>query len=103
MKKLLALALTLCLVLGLAPGAAAAGTEAEDAADALYALGLFRGTGTDAEGRAHLELGRALTRSEAVTMLVRLLGREDEAPGRQLGDAVHRCGGLGGALCGPRV
>ena len=81
MKKLLALALTLCLVLGLAPGAAAAGTEAEDAAGALYALGLFRGTGTDAEGAPTFELGRALTRSEAVTMLVRLLGREDEALG----------------------
>ena len=81
MKKLLALALTLCLVLGLAPGAAAAGTEAEDAAGALYALGLFRGTGTDAEGAPTFELGRALTRSEAVTMLVRLLGRENEALG----------------------
>ena len=79
MKKLLALALMLCLVLGLAPGAAAAGTEAEDAAGALYALGLFRGTGTDAEGAPTFELGRALTRSEAVTMLVRLMGREQEA------------------------
>lgn len=81
MKKLLAIALALCLVLSLAPAASAAGTEAEDAADALYALGLFRGTGTDAEGAPVFELERALTRSEAVTMLVRLLGRENEALG----------------------
>ena len=79
LKKALATVLVLTLLLSLAPAALAAGTEAEDAADALYALGLFQGAGTDSDGAPVFELGRAMTRSEAVTMLVRLLGRENEA------------------------
>lgn len=38
-----------------------------------------RAPGTDSDGAPVFELGRAMTRSEAVTMLVRLLGRENEA------------------------
>lgn len=49
------------------------------AADALYAMGLFRGTGMDENLQPIYELDRTPTRSEAVTMLVRLLGKEDEA------------------------
>lgn len=79
LKKALATVLVLTMLLSLAPAALAAGTEAEDAADALYALGLFQGAGTDSDGAPVFELGRAMTRSEAVTMLVRLLGRENEA------------------------
>ncbi|MGO5115256.1 hypothetical protein ACTQ33_09535 [Candidatus Avoscillospira sp. LCP25S3_F1] len=48
-------------------------TDPQDQADFLHALGLFRGT---AEGYA---LDRSMTRSEAAVMLVRLLGKEDEA------------------------
>lgn len=51
LKKALATVLVLTLLLSLAPAALAAGTEAEDAADALYALGLFQGAGTDSDGR----------------------------------------------------
>ena len=78
MKKLMAVLLAACLVFTLASAAFAA-DEKETAADALYALGLFRGVGTDAEGKPIYELDRAPNRMEAVTMLVRLLGKEEEA------------------------
>ena len=48
-------------------------------ADALYALGLFLGTGRDAGGAPIYSLGRTPTRQEAVIMLIRLLGKEEEA------------------------
>lgn len=57
----------------------AASDEAIYAADSLYELGLFNGTGTDENGNPIYELDRQPTRHEAVTMLVRLLGKEDEA------------------------
>ena len=57
----------------------AAGTEAEDAAESLYDLGLFVGTGTTCSGTPDFDLDRAPTRNEAVTMLVRLLGKEQVA------------------------
>lgn len=49
------------------------------AADALYELGLFNGVGNDASGNPLYALDRAPTRYEIVTMLVRLLGKEEEA------------------------
>lgn len=61
------------------PSAFAASSEATKAADALNALGLFNGTGTDANGKPVYDLDRAPTRAEAVTMLVRLLGKAGEA------------------------
>lgn len=79
MKKAISLMLTLALVLCMIPTAFAASSEATEAADALNALGLFNGTGTDANGKPIYDLDRAPTRAEAVTMLVRLLGKEDEA------------------------
>ena len=51
----------------------------ERAANDLYALGLFKGTGTDALGRPKFDLLVAPTRQVALTMLVRLLGKEAEA------------------------
>ncbi len=79
MKKLLTLILALSLMLALAVPVFAASTEAEDAATALYNLGLFKGTGKKADGSPNFELDRNSTRNEAVTMLVRLLGKEREA------------------------
>lgn len=61
------------------PAAYAAGSEAEEAANALYELSLFKGTGTDQNGNPIFELDRAPNCHEVVTMLVRLLGMEDEA------------------------
>ena len=81
MKKSLVMFLALLLsVMPLLGTTAAAYTpEAEAAAWELYELGLFSGTGTDGQGQPVFELDRAPTRHEAVTMLVRLLGKVEEA------------------------
>ena len=49
------------------------------AADALHELGLFSGTGTDDSGKPVYALERPLSRQEAITLLVVLLGKSDEA------------------------
>ena len=79
MKKLLSIFLVLALLAAFVPAALAADAEETAAADVLYTLGLFKGTGTDAEGKPIYDLDRAPNRAEAVTMLVRLLGKESEA------------------------
>ena len=79
MKKTISVFLILVLLCGFAPAAFAAGDEAQTAADTLYTLGLFRGKGTDAGGMPVYDLDAVPTRYEAVTMLVRLLGKEAEA------------------------
>ncbi len=79
MKKLIAILLAVVLVFALTSVAFAADAEETTAADILNALGLFIGTGTDAEGKPIYDLDRAPNRMEAVTMLVRLLGKEEEA------------------------
>ncbi|MBQ6686804.1 MAG: hypothetical protein IJM99_11925, partial [Firmicutes bacterium] len=60
MKRILTLLLTMILILGAIP-AAAFGADAEmtAAADTLYDLGMFSGTGTDANGKPIYELDRA--------------------------------------------
>ena len=57
----------------------AAGGRMERAAEELYTLGLFKGTGTDEMGQPIYDLMTAPTRQVAITMLVRLLGKEEEA------------------------
>ena len=80
MKRILSVFLTLLLLVGLCmPVYAQDSGDAQAAAEHLHALGLFQGTGTDADGDPVFDLGRAPKRTEAVTMLVRLLGKEDEA------------------------
>ena len=74
MKKLLSVFLAFALLLSLTIPISAANIEAVDAANTLYELGLFSGTGTDADGNPIFDLDRGLTRQEAVVMLVRLLG-----------------------------
>lgn len=78
-KKLLSMLLVAAMFLALIPTAFAASDDAITAANALYQLGLFKGTGTNADGTPNFDLDRAPTRNEAVTMLVRLLGKENEA------------------------
>ena len=78
-KRLLSLLLALVMVLGLCSTAFAADNPAEDAAERLYELGLFRGTGADDDGDPIFDLEKPLDRHSAVTMLVRLLGKEEEA------------------------
>lgn len=82
MKRLAAFVLSFILALSLVSPALAASDEAVHAANALYERGLFSGTGTDTNGNPIFDLDRTPTRHEAVTMLVRLLGKEKEARGK---------------------
>ena len=79
MKKSISAFLILILLFGLIPAAIAADDEAQTAAETLYAMGLFQGKKTAADGTPIFDLDAAPTRAEAVTMLVRLLGKEAEA------------------------
>ncbi len=56
------------------------------AAGRLKSLGLFQGVGTNPDGSTNFDLARALSRTEALVMLIRLLGKETEA---QNGDWTH--------------
>ncbi|MDD6309122.1 MAG: S-layer homology domain-containing protein, partial [Clostridia bacterium] len=78
-NRILSLLLAVVLVCSLALTAFAASSEATDAANTLHNLGLFNGTGTNADGTPIYDLDRVPSRFEAVTMLVRLLGKEAEA------------------------
>ncbi len=87
MKKILILTLALVAIFSTLCFASAAKVGvAEESAELLYDLGLFKGTGTDASGEPVFELNRAPNRYEAVTMLVRLLGKEAEALAGDYGD-----------------
>lgn len=80
MKQWISLLLALVLSLALALPAGAAPPEQEEAAAwQLYYMGLFQGTDTDAEGFPVFSLDRSPTRAQGVTMLVRLLGQEEDA------------------------
>lgn len=79
MKRLISFALSLTLMLSLLPASFAASDEATQAAQALHELGLFNGVGTNADGTPIFELDRTPTRHEAITMLVNLLGKGEEA------------------------
>ena len=78
-KRLLCMILTLVMIFSLVPSAAAASNEATEAAETLYELGLFKGTGTNPDGTPIFDLDKTPTRNQAIIMLVRLLGKEDEA------------------------
>ncbi len=83
-KRFLAMVLSLAMVAALAtaaasPAHAATNNEALAAAEELHRLGLFQGVGNNADGSINYDLNRAMSREEGVTMLVRLLGMEDEA------------------------
>lgn len=75
-RRMICLLLCLAALLSLTVPAAAAQTQD---AKFLYDLGLFKGSGTLADGSPDFALDRSLTRQEAVVMLVRLLGKEQEA------------------------
>lgn len=81
-RRLLSLLLALLMLASLAPAALAAdtpSTEAAQAAQTLYDLGLFKGTGTNPDGTPIFALEKTPTRNQALIMLIRLLGKEDEA------------------------
>ena len=80
MKRILSLLLALTLALSLSVTALAAQPgQDQSSAQLLYNLNLFRGVGTNPDGSVDFALDRAPTRAEAATMLVRLLGKEEEA------------------------
>lgn len=78
-RKCLTLVLAILMLCVTVPAAHASGAIAQDAADQLYRLGLFSGVGSNADGTPNYDLDRVPTRNEATTMLVRLLGKEEEA------------------------
>jgi len=79
MKRIISAFLAVVLILSMSSVCFAASDEAVKAADELYALGLFQGKDVDADGKPIYALDDVPTRHEAVTMLVRLLGKEAEA------------------------
>lgn len=80
MKKLITLALALIMTFSLmTPAMAAPAPKYTEEAQTLYELGLFRGTGTNPDGTPIFALGNTATRMQALIMLIRLLGLEDEA------------------------
>lgn len=87
-KRLLSLALLLCLLLTVLPlQAVAAYTPKYTAsADALYELGLFQGRGTGADGKPVYDLQKGITRAESLVMLLRLLGEDEIATSK---DWIH--------------
>ena len=82
-KRIIAMFLMLCLLFAMVPTASAAEDEAQTAAQTLYDMGLFNGTGTDSAGNPIFSLDAVPTREQAVTMLVRLLGKESAANAKQ--------------------
>ena len=78
--RLLTVMLALAMLMGMAalPAAAEASTATEKA-DAMYELGLFKGTDVKADGTPEYSLNVQANRAAAATMLVRLLGKESEA------------------------
>lgn len=79
MKKALSLLLASALLFGTIPAALAVDDTAMNAAEKLHTLGLFQGKGNYLDGTPIYDLDAKPTRNEAVTMLVRLLGKENEA------------------------
>jgi len=81
MKRIFSAMIAVVLALVLMPiGCAGANAdEAFAAAQELNAIGLFSGTGTDAQGNPVYELERQPTRQEAITMLVKLVGGAEES------------------------
>ena len=78
-RRILGLLLMCVMLCGAVTTVHAANAEAYNAADVLYDLGLFSGTGTKADGSPNFDLDRTPTRHEAVTMLVSLLGKKEGA------------------------
>ena len=83
MKRRSVLTLLLLLAASVLAGFCfAASPQQTQCADALHELGLFDGSGKNADGTPIYSLDRAPTRAEAITMLIRLLGKEEEALSR---------------------
>lgn len=78
-KRIISLLLIAVMAFTLPAVSQAADFEAITAANKLYILGLFKGVAENPDGSPVYDLDRAMTRQEAVAMLVRLIGMEDAA------------------------
>jgi len=81
-KRFFSLLLALLLFCSAVPVASAAADDngqSENAAEMLYTLGLFKGTGVNPDGTPIFDLDKAPTRDQGLIMLIRLLGKEQEA------------------------
>lgn len=79
MRKIITAALVAVLSISALTPVFAASTQAQNTAQILYKKGILNGTGTDENGKAIFDLERSTTRAEAVTLLVTLMGKTDEA------------------------
>ena len=80
-KRIVSLVVVVCIMLGftIPAEAAYAKSPAEPLADILYAENLFKGTGMTERDEPIYQLYGSVTRAQAITMLVRILGMESEA------------------------
>jgi len=80
-KRIVSLVVVVCIMLGftIPAKAAYAKSPAEPLADILYAENLFKGTGMTERDEPIYQLYGSVTRAQAITMLVRILGKESEA------------------------
>jgi len=86
MKKLLKIAISIFLLLAIPAVCFATETidyEAKDAAESLNKIGLFSGTSINEDGTPNFSLDRVPTRSEAIVMLVKLLGKDKQANAKE--------------------
>ena len=79
MALLLSLAICVSLFAGLVVHAAGYTPKYTEAAETLYEFGLFKGMGKNADGTPKFALEQKATRLQGLVMLLRLLGKEDEA------------------------
>lgn len=80
MKRMKIAVITTLILLIFSTGFIFAADETSTAAaDVLYELGLFAGTGTNADGSPVYSLDDSLTRQQAMTLFINLLGKGKEA------------------------
>jgi hypothetical protein len=79
LRRTFTLVLAVVLTLVFVPIASASSTPPTSAADKLHTLGMLTGTGTNPDGTINYGIDATLNRAQAVTLIVNLLGKYDEA------------------------